>query len=44
MAQTKVEQLANELGLLPATLLQQLQAAGNSPTWTDQEQTDCHDW
>ncbi len=30
MAQTKVEQLANELGLLPATLLKQLQAAGVS--------------
>ncbi len=28
MAQTKVEQLANELGLLPAALLKQLQAAG----------------
>ena len=30
MAQTKVEQLANELGLLPAALLKQLQAAGVS--------------
>ena len=30
MAQTKVEQLANELGLLPAALLEQLQAAGVS--------------
>ncbi len=30
MAQTKVEQLANELGLLPAILLKQLQAAGVS--------------
>ncbi|TDI80662.1 MAG: translation initiation factor IF-2 [Betaproteobacteria bacterium] len=28
MAQTKVEQFANELGLLPAALLEQLQAAG----------------
>ncbi len=30
MAQTKVEQFANELGLLPAALLEQLQAAGVS--------------
>ena len=30
MAQTKVEQLANELGLLPEALLKQLQAAGVS--------------
>jgi translation initiation factor IF-2 len=30
MAQTKVEQFANELGLLPAALLKQLQAAGVS--------------
>ena len=30
MAQTKVEQFANELGLLPAALLEQLKAAGVS--------------